>query len=96
MTREQIEKAARPLMEIGYDFDASKALARDCLIASGLAEWQSIETAPMDGSWILGFGSGVGIYHCVFVCGFDGYWEEVYSEVEVEPTYWMPLPGTPK
>jgi len=65
--------------------------------------WQPIETAPIDGTWVL-----------VVICGthedgypyvpsvdqwVDGHWDiENYLETgkEWHPTHWMPLPELPK
>ena len=56
-------------------------------------EWQPIETAPKDGSFIL-----LATPKCLIA---DGFWSLVYRVwswpyVMVEPTHWMPLPTPPK
>ena len=58
-----------------------------------VAEWQPIETAPKDGSFIL-LATPKGRIA-------DGFWSLVYGVwswpyVMVEPTHWMPLPTPPK
>lgn len=66
--------------------------------------WKKISSAPKDGTWFLAHGNGPGIEKCPFVCNraWDiehrnrAYWEEVYSEVKVRPTHWMPLPDSPE
>lgn len=63
-------------------------------------EWQPIETAPMDGSWVLLWDNG----RCVI-----GKWQQIVGSYwawdanasgapayEIEgPTHWMPLPDPP-
>ena len=56
-------------------------------------EWQPIETAPKDGSFIL-LATPKGRIA-------DGFWSLVYGVwswpyVKVEPTHWMPLPTPPE
>lgn len=60
--------------------------------------WQPIETAPKDGTKVLGYCDAYGnvvvmewfVYH-----GCRAVWETVDGESEVEPTHWMPLPNPP-
>lgn len=56
-------------------------------------KWQSIDTAPKDGTTILCFESGlVGV-----VKYEDGWFRNRYNmEALWEPTHWMPLPEPPK
>lgn len=74
-------------------------------------EWQSIETAPKDGTDVLICG---GIYWCEFLpCEFPSrafkgstmawFDDSIYpngvwvrEETYYQPTYWMPLPPPPK
>lgn len=65
--------------------------------------WQPIETAPKDGTKILGYDDG-DILVMVFETDQDGAggWyielsERAYTDVpEWTPTHWMPLPEPPK
>ncbi len=66
--------------------------------------WQPIETALKDGGWFLAYGDGEGIEKCQFIAEHvtdwlevgDSAWIEVYSDVVVNPTHWMPLPADPE
>lgn len=60
-----------------------------------MSEWQPIETAPKDGTYLL-TSDGKWREVCKFV---DGFWcsdleGESYSYV-LEPTHWQPLPEPP-
>ena len=73
-------------------------------------EWQPIETAPKDGTNILGYNgedvtemiwddwpddSGhMGWCRSQFISG--GMLDEAHFRVEPEPTHWMPMPEPPK
>ena len=69
-----------------------------------MGEWQPIETAPKDGTWILAgeFGNPdfVGDYYAASWSGDeDGCWCAncgQYVTQEPEPTHWMPLPAPPE
>jgi hypothetical protein len=58
-------------------------------------QWQSIETAPRDGTHILLYKSGI---------QFVGYWENGYWVINIArlsvvasfPTHWKPLPYDPE
>jgi hypothetical protein len=61
-------------------------------------QWQDIETAPKDGTFILAFGNGVAIHNCHYIAEWsegDG-WICSYSDVDVTPSHWMPLPNPPE
>jgi len=73
--------------------------------------WQPIETAPKDGTDILGMYMHIEtqIVHNIFWLDNEyepdenGWWTYEYSEVSrmkledwMTPTHWMPLPDTPK
>ena len=63
-----------------------------------MAEWQLIETAPRDGTVILGYADGE--MATVEWCDLGKYWslmvEGSYAEDgEWTPTHWMPLPDPP-
>lgn len=64
-------------------------------------EWQPIETAPKDGTFVLLFTA------CGCIEGFWSYgeWEQsvcaasydmAHAYIECRPTHWMPLPPPPK
>jgi len=67
-----------------------------------MSEWQSIETAPKDGSAVL-LWCGEGLLFEPFQCvgrfrreeTWTG-WVDVYEGVDLTtPTHWMPLPAPP-
>jgi len=66
-----------------------------------MAEWQPIDTAPKDGSDILGYQSAAG---CMRVVRWDdggytkqpGWRANIHSFVELPVTHWQPLPEPPK
>lgn len=62
--------------------------------------WQPIETAPKDGTQILGYTvwpalTAVRWAQESFYYGRPG-WEDEFSNVEWQPTHWMPLPPPPE
>jgi hypothetical protein len=59
--------------------------------------WQSIETAPKDGTWILGFGDGPSTVRYLYVMAWSigNGWLEIYSDATMRPTHWMPRPAAP-
>jgi hypothetical protein len=74
--------------------------------ASPASPWQPISTAPRDGSLILccedGAPFGYEIPHYTvaywtishrYYAG--GFWQDVYRDLVVQPTHWMPLPDPP-
>jgi len=61
-------------------------------------QWQDIATAPKDGTFILAFGNGVAIHNCHYIAEWsegDG-WICSYSDVDVTPSHWLPLPTPPE
>ena len=78
---------------------------------AGMNEWQSIETAPRDGTWILLCGGEIDYAWdgsdkpiCVVAQyesdSADGGWQFAwydggYFGTYVNPTHWMPLPDLP-
>ena len=62
--------------------------------ACRLGEWQPIESAPRDGSFILGFAIGWIIPRMV---KWIGCWCDFTKlDPRVNPTHWLPLPELPK
>lgn len=67
-------------------------------------DWQPIETAPKDGSRILGAWQDVmSVYHWdtqSFHTRPNPYWARdfhpVYYDRSQQPTHWMPLPDPPR
>lgn len=58
-------------------------------------EWQPIETAPKDGTRVVGYGRNIfGDY--VWACRYlRGYWALDGNDLSVNPIMWMPLPEPP-
>jgi hypothetical protein len=70
----------------------------DALIAAVLAQqgqWQPIETAPKDGTWILATSGGVAYVVSWFYTGPQHGWWATADEADRAPTHWMPLPDPP-
>jgi hypothetical protein len=77
-----------------------------------MSDWQPIETAPKDGTIIIGHEPRFGIYggalgmvwippHTRMFHGHkiehEGYWGSAVHNVHVcKPTHWMPFPELPK
>lgn len=64
-------------------------------------EWQPIETAPMDGSWILGFVSNANLPAVIGWVNTEwvGWSPIAASEIDSSVwmiTHWMPLPDPPQ
>ena len=62
------------------------------------SNWQPIETAPKDGTEVLGFyfdHAGGGDCFSV-ICFWDGDWRESSVLDATFVTHWMPLPEPPK
>lgn len=67
-----------------------------------MSEWQSIDTAPKDGTAFLGFLPQFGRYvadqriqRCVWTGWGGGCWECQFEKGGMGPTHWMPLPAPP-
>ena len=65
-------------------------------------DWQHIETAPKDGTEILGYCSyneEIRVVAWFEYTKLNGqklsYWEKIDSESETTATHWMPLPKPP-
>lgn len=57
--------------------------------------WQKIETAPMDGTPVLLWGSDEeGI--CLGYRENGSWWNNLYEPWRFNPTHWMPLPQPPE
>ena len=59
--------------------------------------WQPIETAPRDGTWILAIDSSH-LYYFAFWCPLINGWTHYKSDYEKEVfdvKYWIPLPEPP-
>jgi hypothetical protein len=52
--------------------------------------WQPIETAPRDGTEVIGWD---GHSRVIMWCGSSGKWQS--SEGREQPTLWLPLPTPP-
>ncbi len=63
-----------------------------------MAEWQTIDTAPKDGTLILGwnrrFGRHIVYWGCQPHHNPHYFWISKISHID-QPTHWMPLPGWP-
>ncbi len=76
----------------------SDALAKaDAILARGCPEgWRPIETAPKDGTKIVGMnarGEVFRVWWFLFEEGHD--WQDDWDS-EQRPTHWMPLPAAPQ
>ena len=73
---------------------------------SNKSEWQPIETAPKDGTWILvykpfklyGFNDSKWFVDKYIVRWDDECWNisMTFEDKVIYPTHWMPLPEQPK
>jgi hypothetical protein len=62
-----------------------------------MAEWQSIETAPKDGTQILVFCETVmTVARCFQPPLGSDRWLTLDGGYEIEPTHWMSLPDPPE
>lgn len=114
MDRETVIRLAReseiycfPQGDIAGEFDALERFAA-AVEANCVPQWQPIETAPRDGTYILvatEHGSWVAKYQAVFQSGFvpDNPWRSMMLNHDhikrkhrtQQPTEWMPLPSAP-
>jgi hypothetical protein len=63
-----------------------------------VSDWQPIETAPKDGSYILGYeDQGLGIYRETQYENGRWVWFEIIDGYLTgwSPSHWMPLPASP-
>ena len=64
--------------------------------ADGEPQWQPIETAPKDGTRILVWSSGTGVYPAIAAWCQGSYWGYERSHVNLGTIEkWMPLPKSP-
>ena len=63
-----------------------------------MSEWRPIETAPRDGTRVLGaWQFALSADWCLGVVKWDeGAWLVTWNFDQVEPTYWAPLPQSPE
>lgn len=58
--------------------------------------WQPIETAPKDGTNIIGLTQWGALEIWYVRDAYEGeYWQD-YSDSEPDPTHWLPLPAPPE
>jgi len=58
--------------------------------------WQPIETAPKDGTEIIGSWQCLNkTWDMNKLCFVDGAWLDHYQDCQFNPTHWMPLPEPP-
>ena len=69
-----------------------------------MSEWQPIETAPRDGTWVLVCGNGWAVTTAWYAMNervgkaywkADTEWDDDYLADRL-PTHWMPLPEPPQ
>lgn len=97
---QEILEGAHPDESAAYLFERIKvavpaiANLRAQRDAARAGQWQPIETAPKDGTHILGFDSGEA--QIITWDNYDNSWM-VYPQLmfDVTPTHWQPLPPTP-
>lgn len=70
------------------------AILRDELLAA-IPRWRPIETAPRDGTEILGYCSNIKSFG-LLSCFKPGMWATNDGGYQRTPTHWMPLPAAPK
>lgn len=81
--------------------EAAAALATALQSISGAEGWQPIESAPKDGTLLIGFVPNSALYEVIFIRRWpdDDFWmHDMANEavaMDVEPTHWMPLPPPP-
>ena len=60
-----------------------------------MSEWQPIETAPKDGTWVLAVWKNNLNSACAARVYGTGSWEIDADDGVATPTHWMPLPPLP-
>ena len=65
-----------------------------------MMEWQPMETAPKDGTIVLGYDRKAKKWNVKFMTYHTtmtgGYWRNEVVTGVFNPTHWMPLPEPPK
>ena len=61
-----------------------------------MSEWQPIETAPKDGTEILGWWKRSKTMEVIVWCDIEHNWLDVQDVPTSAPTHWMPLPTPPE
>lgn len=62
-----------------------------------MSEWQSMKTAPRDGTRVLVYGGMKEGGAYVDICQFyHGRWTIEWMDGHEEPTHWQPLPSPPE
>jgi hypothetical protein len=74
----------------GDDVHSVEAVERE---ANG--GWQPIETAPRDGTEVVGMWMYGGANHCIMVWKLDKWCRKFNVNYSYTPTHWMPLPAAP-
>jgi hypothetical protein len=94
-------KAKQAKIELDLERIRLQDVIRDLEVKLDKAKWQPIETAPRDGSFLLGYYK---MWKCPTIIrwqksqyGDFGYWDcaRVCSD-NIHPTHWMPLPDAPE
>jgi len=60
-----------------------------------MSEWKPIETAPRDGTEVIGYITYSYCFNIEFVSFKRGYWQDRMSN-PCDPDFWMSLPPPPK
>lgn len=63
--------------------------------STSMNEWQPIETAPKDGSFILVFVPESRLSTIQVACYCETFWKNCYRVVISEPSHWIPIPESP-
>lgn len=80
----------------------AEAHAREIVDAHNAARWQPIETAPKDGTLLIGFVPESALYEVIFIRHYedeDCWRHDMGNEtvpMDVEPTHWMAIPDRPR
>ena len=88
---------------------ATRAVLAIALAAAAEERWQTIETAPKDGTEILAYRRDAGVFTCLFTSEAKQLGPDYYADDEDRwftvggedinddmPTHWQPLPAPPR